>query len=53
MTINLFLGIICLGIAAICGVVLLAFWATGILKSDEERYSSLFNKIFNITESEE
>lgn len=52
MTIHLFLSIICLGIAAICGIVLLAFWATGELKSDEKRYSSFFNKLFNITDEE-
>ena len=52
MTIHLFLGIICLGIAAICGLIIFAFWATGELKGDEKEYPSFFHKLFNIDESE-
>lgn len=52
MTIHLFLGTICLTIGAICGAIILYFWATGVIKSDEKEFSSLFNKLFNIHDSE-
>lgn len=52
MTIHLFLAIVCFIIAAICGVIVLCFWATGIITTDEKKYKSFLHKLFNIDESE-